>query len=204
MAEWDRFEITFDKWVENTVKTTDDPAFTYVYYLINKELQQNLVSTGVNYHRGNVATYEDYNNTFIDGIYNQAFVLTATGQDLDKLGEELGVSRGTKTDEEYRQAIIIDQNVRLNGSTRKTVIDYLELNGYTVDLVFIGYRHLWGTELGGDSDGTIDNGFFLVPSYYCNFVTYFYVSPTPSDSQRLILEGNIYEIAKVTNFIYVR
>ena len=161
----------------------------------------------INLLKGLFAGCESLETKAIDEVWEQSFVITATGDDLDGLGKDRGVFREGDTDADYRTRIIERENIKASdGATLKVLKDYIENDlGYTINNIFIVYRDGYDTTLGGNEDGTTGDLIFTTSwADYRNFLTYIEVNETLTSDDIEYLEGKISFIHKVNNFVLIR
>ena len=142
-----------------------------------------------------------------DEVYDQMFLITATGDDLDKIGEELGFRREVgQSDEDFRLLILMEETVKsFFGATTKALKEFIQLEGYTIQDDFRVYKDGYDPELGGNADGNTGNIMFTTSySSHRNHIMFFEILESLSEADISYLENLVYMIGKVNNFVYVR
>lgn len=161
----------------------------------------------INLLKGLFTGCESLETKATEEVWEQSFVLIATGDDLDKLGKDRGIFREGDTDSDYRDRIIEYENIKASdGATLKVLKDFIEDElDYTINNVFIVYDDGYDPSLGGNGDGTTGDLIFTTSwADYRNFLTFIELNETLTDSDIEYLESKIKPLHKVNNFVHIR
>jgi hypothetical protein len=140
-----------------------------------------------------------------DEVYEQIFISTADGENLDKLGEELGFPRlGGESDSDYRNRLIAVYNIIQKGSTIESISEFIESLGYTIDY----WQKVYDHNFLFDESGVDDYSYLGIGNParvgWINYTIYFFLTPTPSQSDVDYLEGLIEDMKKYYNKVLIR
>lgn len=140
-----------------------------------------------------------------DEVYDQIFISTATGEDLDKLGIELGFPRlGGESDTDYRTRLIAVYNIIQKGSTIEAIIEFIENLGYTVDY----WQKVYDHNFLFDETGVHDYSYLGIGdparTGWINYTIYIFLTPTPLQSDVDYLEGLMDDMKKYYNKVLIR
>jgi hypothetical protein len=153
-------------------------------------------------------TVDEFNTNAINGVYNQSFILTATGDSLDRYGAIFDVKRNGLNDDDYRNVILGKLHTVENGSTILTIRLILEQLGYVIDRWEKNCDKAFYTDDTGGRDnaytGYDDTSGVVGEENWINYTIYFYLTPTPTQSEIAMLEELINGIKKVYNRVYIR
>ena len=140
-----------------------------------------------------------------DEVYDQIFISTATGNNLDKLGEELGFPRlAGESDTDYRNRLIAVYNIIQKGSTIEAISEFIESFGYVIDYWQKVYAHNFVLdETGNDDYSYLGIGNPARPGWI-NYTIYFFLTPTPLQSDVDYLESLIESMKKYYNRVLIR
>lgn len=167
--------------------------------------KQGLNSNCINIIKGLYNSNTAFETIAENNVWKQSFIISATGEDLNKLGEDLGVYREGLGDEEYRDKIIGYHKITIEGSTLTILKEYIESLGYSVTNAFRIYPDGYNPEIGGNGNGdTGDLIMTISESAFRNFTTFIEVSETLTESEINRIEKKIKPYHKVNNFVYVR
>lgn len=151
------------------------------------------------------AIKEKIHNTTLNDIYYQAFISTATGTNLDKHGEEIGVRRNVgESDTDFRNRLIGYNVITRKGNTIEAVIEFIESLGYTVDTWEKTYYDAFYADESGVDDNSYAGIAGAVDEKFKNYIIFIFLTPTPDLTNIQFLEGLMENIKKVYNKILIR
>ena len=174
--------------------------------LIMKE-KETVAGTKTVTHKLLLANYNSIDfllNDKLNSVYDNAFITTATGSELDKLGDEIGIDRNGDDDTTFRSRILAFILITNQGNSIKAIREFIESLEYEVDSYEETYNTAFYTDSTGDNDYAYTGSGLIVEQNWINYTCYFFLSATPSDSDIEYLEGILDNIKKVYNRVYVR
>jgi len=149
---------------------------------------------------------EDQQTILIDDVYDQIFIATCYGSQLDLFGDDFLLNRNGLSDTDYRNLLIGYSSLTVDGATLKTLKDYIENTlGYTINNVVNTYYDFYDPDLGGNGDGdTGDLIMSIATSAFRNHLTYIEVDETITENEIEQIELKIKDFHKINNFVKVR
>lgn len=164
--------------------------------------QRNIINIVKSFQDDHMVTY---NNT--KAVENEIYLLSCTGTELDKFGDDYGFLRGSLNDTDYRNILLwLIRLSTIGGLTLDVLLQYITYIGYTVNNTFNMYYDSYNMELGGNAngDGTEDIIFTVSREDYRNFILFIELDDILTENDIIFIQNIIKNFHKLNNFIYIR